>query len=221
MRPTWPIARLLLPCTLAAGLLLAVSAQDTQSPPLCCGVITPQGEHLLQTIDGMDVEHLWQSHFHVDWETGEKTTGEYLDGRTHTHCSQFAAAVGQRLGIYMLHPPDHSPDLLASAQGEWFGSKAGQAKGWYAVKSSREAQTLANQGALVVLVYINPHPDISGHIVVVRPEDRSEEALNRDGPATAQAGKENFSKGNARRSFETHKGAWPSKILMFAHALPA
>ena len=56
-----------------------------------------------------------------------------------THCSAFAASEAEKLGIYLLHPPEHSATLLANAQQEWlFG--AGTNQGWFLVQSPLEAQ---------------------------------------------------------------------------------
>jgi hypothetical protein len=180
----------------------------------CCGPITPAGEHLIHVLDSMDVEHHWQEGMKVYWENGEPKGGS-----GHTHCSAFAAAAGLRLGVYMLRPPDHSQDLLASAQGRWFGSEKGAQDGWHSVATSQEAQSLANQGYLVVLDYINPDFHHPGHIAIVRPAIKSQKSLDRDGPQTTQAGLHNFTSGNAVRSFQAHPGAWPSHVLMFAHTI--
>src|SRR5438445_12263218 len=73
----------------------------------------------------MNVESLWLAHEHVNWETGEPDKGEdYTGPGRSTHCSAFAAAVGKRLGVYMLRPPEHGQILLANAQAAWFRSPA-------------------------------------------------------------------------------------------------
>ena len=36
-------------------------AQTATADTGCCGPITPDGQHVLQVLVGMDVEHLWQS----------------------------------------------------------------------------------------------------------------------------------------------------------------
>jgi len=51
----------------------------------------------------------------------------------------------------------------------------------------------------------------------VRPMVKSAEALAAEGPETMQAGKTNFSDGNAVRSFRSHVGAWPTQVTMWAH----
>lgn len=179
----------------------------------CCGVVTPAGEQLRKFLDGMDVEHLWLAKSKVNWETGEPVAPN-----GHTHCSAFAAAVAERLGIYMLRPPEHGQDFLASAQGLWFKSDAGVHDGWKPVRSGGEAQALANRGELVVLVYVSPDPKKTGHIAVVRPAEKSVEEMKREGPQTIQAGGKNFASGTAVRSFKLHKEAWPNEVMAFAHA---
>jgi len=184
----------------------------------CCGPITPAGQELLKVLDGMDVEHLWQANMHVDWVTGKSEGPSTSVGKfSHTHCSAFAAAVGERLEVYMLRPPEHSQTLLASAQGKWFETDKARERGWVRVSTTEEAQRLANEGELVVLNFQNPDPEYSGHIAVVRPAVKSREVLAADGPETIQAGKTNFSDGNAKRSFQSHEGAWPSQVTMWAH----
>jgi hypothetical protein len=184
----------------------------------CCGPVTPEGRHLRQILDGMDVDHLWQNHLHVDWETGQPDQAlTYAGPDTHSHCSAFAAAVGERLGIYMLRPPEHPQQLLASAQGKWFASRQAQDMEWHEVVFARQAQTLANQGQLVVMVYVSPDPHTPGHIAIVRPAMKTDAALEADGPETTQAGGTNFSNGTARRSFALHPGAWPDGVKMYAH----
>jgi len=216
--------------TLCVGFLLAallpfcVPSSVSQTPPPsatispadtgCCGPITASGQHMLQVLERMDVEHLWLANTKVHWRTGEPRSGH-----GHTHCSAFAAAAGERFGIYMLRPPQHSADLLASAQGRWFESERGRHDGWRPVTTSLEAQQLANQGVLVILVFINPDAHVPGHVAVVRPAVKSAKALAEEGPQTIQAGLHNFSNGTAVQSFAHHKGAWPTQVRMYAHEI--
>lgn len=178
----------------------------------CCGTITEGGQKLLKLLVSMDVEHLWLSHHAVHWRSGFPK--EVHGG---THCSAFAAAVADRLGVYILRPPEHSQEFLASAQGRWLAGSHARHDGWVRVESPREAQTLANHGYLVVLVHISPEAEVHGHIAVVRPADKTEQAIDTDGPETIQAGLRNFADGNAQRSFQLHPGVWPSQVGMYAH----
>src|ERR1700744_5749981 len=83
----------------------------------CCGPITAEGDSLAATLDRMNVESLWLSHEHVNWQTGEPDRGGVDEGEGHpTHCSAFAASAAKKLGVYLLRPPEHGQVLLANAQ---------------------------------------------------------------------------------------------------------
>jgi len=206
------------------GAVHPVSAAAQSAPAAaeaCCGVITPEGHRLADLLDSMHVERLWLAHNHVNWETGEADRPETYQGPGRaTHCSAFAAAVGERLNVYMLRPPEHSQILLASAQAEWFHDKNAANMGWKALEGpghDRWAQELANQGNLVVIVYESPDPHKPGHIVIVRPSEKSLDALRKEGPQVAEAGTENYSSFVAARSFTHHPGAWPDGVHYYWH----
>jgi hypothetical protein len=187
----------------------------------CCGPITPEGARLAATIDSMHVEEFWQPHVHIEWETGRQDRPDgYTGPDAATHCSAFAAAVGLRLNVYMLRPPEHKLTLLASAQTEWFHTEEGKKAGWFPVESMRQAQMLANTGNLVVIAYESPDPHKPGHIVVVRPSLKTEAQLEKDGPEIAMAGSHNKNDSVAATSFNSHPGAWPNGVKVYAHTVP-
>ncbi len=193
-------------------------ASTAESP--CCGPITDQGTRLLAVLDGMNVESLWLAQEHVNWETGEPDKrADYSGPGRSTHCSAFAAAVGKRLGVYMLRPPEHGQVLLANAQAEWFRSPAGRQGGWRTAKDAHEAQSLANRGNLVVIVYESPDPHRPGHIAIVRPALRPTRLLDENGPEITQAGQKNHTKTSAKVGFLAHPGAWPAGVLYYSHAI--
>ncbi len=195
------------------------NARPQQAP--CCGPIIPAGERLAAILDGMNVESLWLAQEHVNWETGEPDRGGEDEGPGHhTHCSAFAAAAAKRLGVYLLRPPEHGQKLLANAQFEWLGSAAAQKQGWQSVKDMREAQRLANRGSLVVVTFQNPDQNLPGHIAVVRPSEKSFEALQHDGPQIIQAGIHNHASTVVRIGFLNHPGAWPDGVRYYVHTLP-
>jgi hypothetical protein len=184
----------------------------------CCGPLTSEGLRLQALLDSTNVESLWIAHEHVNWETGEPDKdADYAGPGMATHCSAFAAAVGKRLGIYMLRPPEHRQVLLANAQAEWFHEAGGQQAGWRQLSSPREAQSLANRGTLVVIVYESPDPHKPGHIAIVRPADRPEHLLEDNGPEITQAGTKNYLKTSAKVGFLHHPGAWPGGVRYYAH----
>lgn len=202
--------------------LLAAIASPAFAADPCCGVITPAGERLAKILDGMDVAHLWQAHLHVDWETGQSDrNADYEGPGKATHCSAFAAAAGKRLGVYMLRPPEHGQILLASAQTRWFASPAAQAGGWRPIDGMRAAQSLANQGQLVVISYESPDRKKPGHIVIVRPSLKTAEQFALEGPQVIEAATQNRQSWPAAKSFTSHPGAWPAGVRVFAHDIPA
>jgi hypothetical protein len=199
---------------------LGASPPAFSAEPSCCGPITEQGRRLLSLLDGMNVETLWLAHEHVNWETGEPDKGaDYAGPGRSTHCSAFAAAVGKRLGVYMLRPPEHGQILLANAQAEWFRTPAGRQSGWRSVRDAREAQSLANLGNLVVVVFESPDPHRPGHIAIVRPAHRPARLLEENGPEITQAGQKNYTKTSTKVGFLAHTGAWPGGVLYYAHPI--
>jgi hypothetical protein len=203
----------------AAGSPYLIAAAHGHEP--CCGPITPAGERLASILDGMNVESLWLSHEHVNWETGEPDRGANDEGPgNHTHCSAFAAAAAKKLGVYLLRPPEHGQILLANAQAKWLADEAGRQAGWRSVPDMRTAQQLANRGQLVLVLYQNPDKHVPGHIAIVRPSEKSAPALDENGPELIQAGEHNHTKINVRIGFENHPGAWPNGVLYYMHPLP-
>lgn len=225
---------MLAPSNLAHLLLLVALSTVNQTPSVtsapinpttahvpCCGSVTPAGHRLAATLDSMNVESLWLAHWHVNWETGEPDRGADDEGPgNHTHCSAFAAAAAKRLGVYLLHPPEHGQLLLANAQAVWLDSPAAGQAGWHRVPDMREAQRLANMGSLVVVLFQNPDKHVPGHIAIVRPSEKSLAALQENGPQTIQAGNSNYASTNVRRGFGNHPGAWPDGVRYYTHSLP-
>jgi hypothetical protein len=197
--------------------LACAAARPALADQLCCGLITAAGQRLASILDSMNVEKLWLADKHVDWKTGQPDRERPTES---THCSAFAAAVGLRLGVYMLRPPEHSQLLLASAQTRWFNSSGGQSAGWRPVATMKAAQEFANQGKLVVISYANPNPERPGHIVIVRPSTKSAAQFAVEGPQVIQAATNNRASSPAATSFHAHPGAWPNEVRVFVHDVP-
>jgi hypothetical protein len=201
-------------------LITTPATEGSAAESSCCGPISAAGHRLETVLDGMDVESCWLAHEHVNWETGRPDKGEDYEGPGRsTHCSAFAAAVGKRLGVYMLRPPEHGQILLANAQAEWFHTERGVASGWRPVPGAQQAQVLANKGNLVVIVFESPNPHKPGHIAVVRPSTRSQRLLDENGPLIIQAGQKNYVHTSAKVGFQLHAGAWPDGVRYYMHAV--
>lgn len=190
--------------------------------PLCLA-LEPVGEQaakLSQALDAMQVEEHWIAGAIVDWKTGDPTGKPITDSGKHTHCSQFAAAACERLGIYLLRPPEHSAVLLANAQSDWLQSEKGRKKGWNPVPNAVAAQDWANKGHLVLATFKNPDPKKSGHIAIVRPGLQSAADLAAEGPFVIQAGLRNAASISLKKGFTSHPGAFSKgEIRFFEHEL--
>jgi hypothetical protein len=208
------------------ALLLAVSLYcsfaSTPTPRALASEmqVSPNGKALENMLDSMRVEELWLAGHHVNWKTGLPDGRPVSKKGVHSHCSAFVAAVADRLGIYILRPPEHSQIHLANAQVDWLREQ-GSSQGWREVESGEEAQKLANKGFFVIAAYKTRNPDKPGHIVVVRPNARSKEVFLEEGPQIAQASTYNFSSTSLRKGFRHHPGAFDrNRIVFFAHAIP-
>lgn len=200
---------------LAAALLVRLGGPALADP--CCGPITPAGQRLIRFLDTSGVDHLWQPGQHVNWETGAATSPGKASS---THCSAYAASMAERLGIYLLRPPQHSEILLANAQFAWMRD-TGAGSGWRSLPDPPRAQAAANRGELVLEVFESPNPTRPGHIAIVRPSEQTREDLDRDGPRETQAGATNALDISTREGFRHHKGAWQREghgtIRYYAH----
>jgi glutamine amidotransferase-like uncharacterized protein len=180
-------------------------------------------EELWKRLEAMEVDKLWLPGAIVDWKTGLPTGQAIKDAKSkHTHCSQFVAAATERLGVYVLRPPEHGVVLLANAQFDWLPSAAGMKAGWVVLKDAVAAQAAANDGRLVLASLKNPDPAKSGHIAIVRPGTKDAELLAKEGPDVMQAGGTNAIRTTMRKGFGNHKQEY-DQIAFYAHAveLPA
>jgi hypothetical protein len=154
-----------------------------------------------------------------DWRT---RCGACRGRRFSVHCSAFVAAVAQRLGIYILRPPEHAQELLANAQMAWLHTE-GPSLGWRQVADMRQAQELANGGSLVVAAFAAPSPHKPGHIAIVRPSMKDCTQLDSEGPQITQAGATNYLSTSVDEGFKHHHGAWSDNgtgaIRFYAHAI--
>ena len=202
-------------------LLLGILASCVLTGAVSADTISPAGEKLIRTLDAMGVDRLWLPGVIVNWRTGEPTGQPITDNpRSHTHCSQFAAAACDRMGVYLLHPPEHSSKLLANAQYEWLATEKARRLGWSPVPDEVTAQEFANKGRVVVAVYKNPDPEKHGHIALIRPSDKPEADIKKEGPQITQAGGTNYQSGTLKQGFANHPGAFKNhEIKFYTHAV--
>ena len=176
-------------------------------------------EELWRRLESMEVEKLWLPGAIVDWKTGLPTGQPIKDAKSkHTHCSQFVAAVADRLAIPLLRPPEHGVVLLANAQYDWLAADAGKRAGWVALKDGAAAQAAANDGRLVLASLKNPEATRPGHIAVVRPGTKDAGLLAQEGPDVMQAGGTNALRTSLRKGFGNHKKEY-DQIAFYAHVV--
>lgn len=125
----------------------------------------------------------------------------YAQRNGNTYCNIFAWDVTRAMGTEIPHWVDDAGNPVGYDQGheldangvnQWLNAQGGK-YGWKEV-GPEQAQALANQGFPVVASWDNVGS--IGHIAVVRPGE-----ANGNGPATAQAGSENWSHGHVYDSF--------------------
>jgi hypothetical protein len=189
------------------GLLMATISAGPSTAEPCCGPITPKGQQLQKLLDSTGVDHLWVGGHHIDWESGEPDAPLADGHEAKTHCSAFVASIAKRLGIYVLRPPEHPQELLASDQMRWLRND-GASRGWRILPNYLEAQRAANRGELVLEAYENPNPHRPGHIAIIRPSDKTPAELNSEGPQETQAGGYNAVSTTTADGFSQHSGAW-------------
>jgi glutamine amidotransferase-like uncharacterized protein len=180
---------------------------------------TTSPDVLWKRLEAMEVDKLWLPGAIVNWKTGLPTGQPILDSKSkHTHCSQFVAAVADRLGLPLLRPPEHGVVRLANAQFDWLHSDAAKSAGWVPVKDAAAAQRAANAGRLVLASLKNPDPARSGHIAVVRPGNKEPALLEAEGPDVMQAGGTNALRIPMRKGFGNHPKEY-DQIAFHAHAV--
>jgi hypothetical protein len=212
-------ARLWLVAGAAAALAGTLPAAQAAEP--CCGPITPDGQKLSAFLDASGVDHLWPAGWHIDWQTGQPDRPDPGGRDAKTHCSAFVGAMSERLGIYILRPPEHPQQLLANAQLQWLVDDSGR-YGWQPVADAGDAQKLANEGELVVAAFENPNPKKPGHIAIIRPSLKSTAELDSEGPQETQAGETNAISTSVAEGFRHHRGAWSPEgggIRYYVHAV--
>jgi hypothetical protein len=174
---------------------------------------------LWKRLEAMEVDKLWLPGAIVDWKTGQPTGQPIKDAKSkHTHCSQFVAAVADRLAVPLLRPPEHGVVGLANAQFDWLASDAARKTGWVALKDGAAAQAAANDGRLVLASLKNPEATRPGHIAIVRPGAKDADLLAKEGPDVMQAGGTNALRTTLRQGFGNHKKEY-DQIAFYAHVV--
>lgn len=190
----------------------------------CCGVISADGIKYIKFLNDLHVDILWLNGEHINWFTGVADSPNATKD-IKSHCSSFVASVAKRLNIPLLNPDQRSKgqQLLANDQDKWLDEKGISLFGWVKLDSAENAQTLANEGQLVVAIVSGATPKKAGHIAIVRPSIKSTNDLLQNGPEIIQAGEENYIETNLATGFKHHPGAWDGngsgKVRFYYHTI--
>ena len=177
--------------------------------------ITANGVMLNAFLDSMQVDKFWLDGTSVNWLTGVPGgTGANMTAGTASHCSAFAPAAAELLGVYLLRPPAASDLDLANHQADWFLTNTA---GWFPIPAMTNAQHMVNTGLLVMASY--KASSGSGHIAILRASNRTDAEVNATGPEECQSGTYNFADTNIVTGFNQHAGAFPSNIKYYGHVV--
>jgi len=182
--------------------------------------VDKKGRSLEKFYLSLDVEHLWIAGTHINWETGVADKPDATSGN-HTHCSAFVASACERLGIYILRPPEHGQILLANAQYDWLQTNEARKNGWAPIANSNrisvytEVQKLANTGRLVIAIIKSPDDSKPGHAALIMPKEIDEDKLMESGPVLIMAGTHNFNFISLKNGFRSHVVDWPENEILF------
>ncbi|MBS1597029.1 MAG: hypothetical protein JST75_02305 [Bacteroidetes bacterium] len=183
-------------------------------------IVDENGKALQKFYLSLNVESLWIAGSHIDWQTGVADKPE-ATSENHTHCSAFVAAACQKMGVYILHPPQHGQKLLANAQYDWLQTEEARQNGWMPVTAGNriqlymEVQRLANAGNIIVAVIKNPDDSKPGHAALVMPKKIEEEKILESGPVVIMAGTHNFNFISLKNGFKNHIDQWPEETVRF------
>jgi hypothetical protein len=182
--------------------------------------VDKKGKSLEKFYLRLDVEHLWIAGSHINWETGVADKPDATAGN-HTHCSAFIASACEKLGIYILRPPEHGQILLANAQYDWLQTEEARKNGWRLITNANrislytEVQKLANSGKLIIAVIKSPDDSKPGHAALIMPKEIDEDKLTESGPVLIMAGTHNFNFISLKNGFRSHIANWPENEIMF------
>jgi hypothetical protein len=195
--------------------LRVASTWQEVTPATNAATAYAQAAMLSAFLDSLAVDNYWLVGYSVNWLTGATGgSGPNMTQGTDSHCSAFAAAVADLLGIYILRQPDASDIDLANNQAHWLPTNTA---GWFPIASMVDAQHMADTGTLAVASYFNPAG--SGHIAVLRPSNRTDASVSTFGPEECQSGDYNYADTNLMTGFSEHPGSFPSNIYYYGHAI--
>lgn len=150
---------------------------------------------LIEILDTYDLETKWLPGYNVDCETGDIMPAKSTWVKS-SHCSCFNYRFCNDMNVKLIGTKEgFNQKGLATNQLKWLKTDEAKQNGWERINESLPnvyvtANKEANKGN-VVIVGVEDDDKLLGHVSIVRPSNRSDYLIKRDGPDTIASSKIN------------------------------
>lgn len=156
---------------------------------------TNKQRKLIELLDTYDLDNKWLPGYNVDCETGDYMPPKSTWVKT-SHCSCLVYRICNDMNVKMIGTKEgFNQKGLATNQLKWLSSEDARKNGWKKIEGSVPnvyvtANNEAKNGNLVV-AGVEDDENMFGHISIVRPSNRTDYLIKRDGPDTIASSKIN------------------------------
>uniref|UniRef100_A0A6C0BUL7 Uncharacterized protein n=1 Tax=viral metagenome TaxID=1070528 RepID=A0A6C0BUL7_9ZZZZ len=156
---------------------------------------TDKQRKLFNVLESYDLNTKWLPGYNVDCESGDIMPPKSTWVKT-SHCSCFTYRFCNDMNVKMIGTREgFNQKGLATNQLKWLKTDEAKQNGWERIHESiPQAYVTANNEASkgnVVLVGVEDDDKLFGHVSIVRPSNRSNYLIMRDGPDTIASSKIN------------------------------
>ena len=156
---------------------------------------TTKQRKLIELLDTYDLDNKWLPGYNVDCETGDYMPPKSTWVKS-SHCSCLVYRICNDMNVKMIGTKEgFNQKGLATNQLKWLSSEDARKNGWKKIEGSVPnvyvtANNEAKNGNLVV-AGVEDDENMFGHISIVRPSNRTDYLIKRDGPDTIASSKIN------------------------------
>jgi|TARA_B110000967_G_scaffold172663_1_gene183838 hypothetical protein len=150
---------------------------------------------LIELLDTYDLDTKWLPGYNVDCNTGDIMPPKSTWVKS-SHCSCFTSRVCNDMNIKLIGTKEgFNQKGLATNQLKWLKTEDAQKNGWEKINETVptayvSANKEANKGNIVI-AGVEDDANLLGHVSIVRPSNRSDYLIKRDGPDTIASSKIN------------------------------
>ncbi len=150
---------------------------------------------LIEILDTYDLETKWLPGYNVDCNSGDVMPPKSTWVKS-SHCSCFTQRFCEDMNIKLIGTKEgFNQKGLATNQLKWLKTEDAKKNGWEKIKenvpnSYVTANKEANKGN-IVLAGVEDDKELFGHVSIVRPSNRPDFLIKRDGPDTIASSKIN------------------------------